>query len=102
VHVVASTRGTALLPWPESLTAGVSNLGYTDSGVKVGGNVPMWRHSKFPDLYFIAITSNMPGSTDVTAYWKASPRARRLTVDMVVALLTLELSTKSEITWRTR
>lgn len=78
------------------------NLGYTDSGVKVGGNVPMWRHSKFPDLYFIAITSNMPGSTDVTAYWKASPRARRLTVDMVVALLTLELSTKSEITWRTR
>ena len=99
--IVASTRGTAPLPWPESLTVGVTNLGYADSGIKVGGNVPMWRHTKFPDLYLIAVTSNMPGSSDITAYWKASPKARRLSVDMVIALLTLELSTKSNITWKT-
>lgn len=91
---MASTRGRKALPLPPSLLHGLQEIGYVDSGLTIGpagGETPLYRHQKHPELYVIAVMGNLPGATEVTAFWTSSPKARRVEVDFLLASLTLEV-----------
>lgn len=89
---MAKTAGWLAKKLPESLTVGLTSIGYHLMPFEPFA-IPVYKHPKFTQLFVQAVASNMPGDTEnVTATWFGHAAPERITVDHLLAALREQLT----------
>lgn len=96
---MASTHGRKPLPLPASLVDGLASLGFIEAPPPGSDTAPRGTHSyrmpRHPDLFLLAVSSNIAGDAAVIAEWKGHG-IDRVSPDVVLAALAVDVKLADE------